>query len=247
MMHFPTFAKITALLILATSPSTAHFYLTYPPSIGFNDALETHGPCGGFTVDFSKDNVTNFYVDGNAIAVQDIHIKAKWLFRATLDLTGSRNWTKLLPIVGQNGLGDFCETNVKVPSTWAGKQGIIGVVQDSPPDRFLYQCAAVNFVSGTIQSLPSSCKNVTGLSATYTTDPGLSSLATNTLSSTSSSISTSVSGTSTATTSASGASTASSSASSAISLNTNIPYGVIGTLFWMGILILGTFGFFLVL
>jgi hypothetical protein len=38
------------------------------------------------------------------------------------------------------------------------------------------QCAAVNFVAGKASSLPSACRNVTGLSANYTTDPALSTL-----------------------------------------------------------------------
>jgi hypothetical protein len=129
---------ILALLGLAISPSEAHFLLNYPPTIGFDDALEATPPCGSFTVDFSTDNVTNFYVGGNAIAVTSIHPQATWLFRATLDLTAMGNWTSLLPAIQQTGLGDYCEPVIIVPATWAGKQGVIGVVQDAP-DGILYQ------------------------------------------------------------------------------------------------------------
>ena len=48
------------------------------------------------------------------------------------------NWTALLPAVEQTGLGDFCEKQVTVPEGWAGKKGVIGVVQDAP-DGVLYQ------------------------------------------------------------------------------------------------------------
>lgn len=136
-MYLSTVAKIASLLVFI-SPSAAHFLLNYPPTIGFDDDLESDAPCGSFTVDFSKDNVTDFHVDGDAIAVQSIHPEATWLFRATLDLTASGNWTDLLPAVQQTGLGDFCETNVKAPSSWTGKQGVIGVVQDAA-DGILYQ------------------------------------------------------------------------------------------------------------
>ncbi|OCL07549.1 hypothetical protein AOQ84DRAFT_408743 [Glonium stellatum] len=145
-----------------------------PPTIGFDDSLEATPPCGSFTVDFSKDNVTNFAVGGDAIAVTSIHPQATWLFRATLDQTASGNWTALLPDVMQTGLGDLCETGLTLPSSWAGQKGVIGVVQDAP-DGILYQCAAVNFISGTHMP-PSVCKNVTGLAATYTADPSLSNL-----------------------------------------------------------------------
>ena len=62
-----------------------------------------------------------------------------WLFRATLDQTATKgNWTSLLPTVSQTGLGDYCERDVVVPSSWAGQKGVIGIVQDAP-DGILYQ------------------------------------------------------------------------------------------------------------
>lgn len=118
--------------------STAHFLLNFPPTIGFDDSLEATPPCGSFTVDFSKDNVTDFHVGGDFIAMTSIHPMATWLFRATLDQTASGNWSDLLPAVVQTGLGDYCETGIMVPSTWAGSKGVVGVVQDAP-DGILYQ------------------------------------------------------------------------------------------------------------
>ena len=129
---------IIHLTLLFISQSTAHFTLQSPPTIGFDDDLETTPPCGSFTVDFSKDNVTDFHVDGDFIAVTSIHPEATWLFRATLDQTASGNWTNLLPAVQQTGLGRYCETDIKVPSSWAGSKGVIGIVQDAP-DGILYQ------------------------------------------------------------------------------------------------------------
>ncbi|KAL9074327.1 MAG: hypothetical protein Q9161_002313 [Pseudevernia consocians] len=162
------------LAVVLAGQATAHFYLNSPPTIGFDDSLEATPPCGSFTVDFSKDNVTDFHVGGDFVAMTSIHPMATWLFRATLDQTASGNWTDLLPAVVQTGLGDYCETGITVPATWAGSKGVIGIVQDAP-DGILYQCSTVNFVAGSIT--PSGiCKNVTGLSAAYTTDEKLSSL-----------------------------------------------------------------------
>jgi hypothetical protein len=138
MANIRSFARIIALLLLAIYPCTAHFLLNYPPTIGFDDDAESQAPCGGFTVNFSKDNVTDFHVGGSAIALQSIHPEATWLFRATLDLTATGNWTTLLPVIQQIGLGAFCEPAVKVPPSWAGQKGVIGVVQDAP-DGVLYQ------------------------------------------------------------------------------------------------------------
>jgi len=133
MVHFALTVSLLASL------SSAHFLLNYPPTIGFDDSLENEGPCGSFTVDPSKDNITNFNVGGSEIAVTSIHPQANWLFRATLgtDQT-TNNWTQLMPIVQQTGLGDFCEPAISVPASWAGKQGIISIVQDAP-DGILYQ------------------------------------------------------------------------------------------------------------
>ena len=135
-------ARLTLLAICLTvlriRQSTAHNVLHYPSTIGFADDLEGTPPCGSFTVDFSKDNLTNFHVDGDFIYVTSVHPAATWLFRATLDQTASGNWTNLLPAVQQTGLGDFCETDIKVPSTWAGSKGVVGIVADAP-DGILYQ------------------------------------------------------------------------------------------------------------
>ena len=124
--------------VVLVGQSSAHFLLQSPPTIGFDDSLEGTPPCGSFSVDFSTDNVTDFHVGGDFIAMTSIHPMATWLFRATLDQTASGNWTDLLPAVVQTGLGDYCETDITVPSTWAGSKGVIGIVQDAP-DGILYQ------------------------------------------------------------------------------------------------------------
>ena len=128
---------ITILYLLTIlSISSAHFLLQYPATIGFNDDNEGSAPCGGFQVSFS--NTTDFHVGGDAIALTSTHPQAEWLFRATLDKTASGNWTNLLPVIAQTDLGSFCETGVTVPTTWAGQQGIIQIVQNAA-DGALYQ------------------------------------------------------------------------------------------------------------
>jgi hypothetical protein len=125
-------------LCVALVPVNAHFLLNYPTTVGFNDDNEGNGPCGGFTVDFSKANVTNFYVGGDAIALTSTHPASVWLMRATLDQTAGGNWTNLLPAIAQQTLGNFCETGVKVPESFAGQKGVIQVIEDAV-DGQLYQ------------------------------------------------------------------------------------------------------------
>jgi len=160
------------LLGLFISQSTSHFLLNLPPTIGFDDSLEATAPCGSFSVDFTKDNLTDFHVGGDAISVTSVHPQDTWLFRATLDQNVTSGFTTLRAAIQQTGLGAFCEPDVTVPASFAGQKGVIQVIADAP-DGILYQCAAVNFVTGT-GSANSACKNVTGLTAVYTTDPSLS-------------------------------------------------------------------------
>ena len=123
-------------LLVTTSLATAHFLLNTPTTIGFDDDNEGIAPCGGFNVTFDK--VSDFHVDGDAVSLKSTHPQANWLFRATLDKTAAGNWTDLLPVVNEGGLGAFCEESVKVPADWAGSQGVLQIVQNAV-DGLLYQ------------------------------------------------------------------------------------------------------------
>lgn len=130
-----------ATLLLATAH--AHFTLDYPATIGFDDDKESTAPCGSFTPDFTKDNVTDFHVGGDNVAINLLHPQGTWLYRATLDQTASGNWTQLFPEVLQSGLGKFCEPQITVPASWAGKKGVLSVIVDAP-DGLLYQVRGVS-------------------------------------------------------------------------------------------------------
>ena len=58
--------------------SAGHFLMLYPPSIGFDDNLEATPPCGSFTVDFTKDNVTDFHVGGDVLAMVRENDSVNW-------------------------------------------------------------------------------------------------------------------------------------------------------------------------
>lgn len=163
MFYFTSLLAIVAASQLVHS----HFLLNYPATVGFDDDNEGISPCGGFTVDFTG-NVTKFHVDGDTIALTSTHPATEWLFRATLNTNATSNFTYLSPHIAQKGLGSFCETGIKAPSTWAGSQGVIQVVQYAT-DGFLYQCAAVNFTAGAASETPTSCKNSTGVTAVIET------------------------------------------------------------------------------
>lgn len=129
--------RFASLALISTA--SAHFLLPYPNSAGFDDDNEGIAPCGGFAVTY--DNATDFHVDGDSIALVSTHPTADWLIRATLDQTAFSGYQNLLLSFVQTGLGAFCETGVKVNSSWAGQKGVIQVVQDAT-DGFLYQVSA---------------------------------------------------------------------------------------------------------
>jgi hypothetical protein len=133
-------SKITSALValVLASQASGHFLLNYPATVGFDDDNEGTGPCGGETVDFSKNNVTDFHVGGDTIWVTNTHPTTTFLFRATLDMTAGGNWTNLRQPIQQVGLGESCEPMVAVPSMYEGKKGVIQVIADSP-DGILYQ------------------------------------------------------------------------------------------------------------
>jgi hypothetical protein len=60
---------VFCLFAFYTTQGNAHFLLNFPPTIGFDDTLEATAPCGSFTVNFSTDNVTDFHVGGDTLAM----------------------------------------------------------------------------------------------------------------------------------------------------------------------------------
>ena len=128
------------LAAFALSPVVkAHFNLDLPPSYGFEEAKESHAPCGGFDVYFNNiSNMSDFHVDGDAIKTRLAHFGADWLYRATIEPATENNWTQLYPIFRQEGVGNFCQPSVSAPYDWIGRQGIISVVTKAS-DGILYQ------------------------------------------------------------------------------------------------------------
>ncbi|ETI23897.1 hypothetical protein G647_05704 [Cladophialophora carrionii CBS 160.54] len=155
-----------ALLSAWTLSASAHFILQYPNSVGFSDDDEGTAPCGGFDVTFGS-NDSSIPVGGFPVSVLSTHPASDFLFRATLDQEPPFNFTNLLPVVSETGIGEFCLPALVAPAEFAGNPGVIQVIQKGP-DGVLYQCAAVNFVSGINDTVGASCTNVTGLTAVIT-------------------------------------------------------------------------------
>ncbi|KUJ20088.1 uncharacterized protein LY89DRAFT_641602 [Mollisia scopiformis] len=163
-------ALIAALLLGQTSAQPS---LNYPPSISDGAVLGLdYLPCGGNVPDYSSDNVTDFHVEGDAVALYSNYTQTIWQLGAFLDTGNGVNysnpWTIVLPPINQSGVGDYCNPSVPLPGSFAGLKGVIMIIQLSMvTDGSVNQCAAVNFVPGRQTDLPSTCTNDTGVSATF--------------------------------------------------------------------------------
>ncbi|KAH6629909.1 hypothetical protein B0J18DRAFT_85155 [Chaetomium sp. MPI-SDFR-AT-0129] len=172
----PLRSLLAAGLFLFSSVN-AHFSLDTPKPLegdNMNEELEPNAPCGGGVPDLSKNDLTDFHVGGDSVHWQLGHPQANFLVRATLDSKAEGKWTQLFPIVQQSFRGDFCEPVVTAPKEWAGKKGFISIAC-AAPDGFLFQCAAVNFVSGSADA-PKSCTNGTQVTGSFVNDASLTAL-----------------------------------------------------------------------
>ena len=145
--------KLLSILSLAAlyKLTAAHFLLNYPPTLGFNDDNEGESPCGGFTPILNS-SAAQVQVDGFPIALRSTHPEADWLFRVTLSLQEPFNWTNLLPVVHEVGLGDFCIPDFKVPAEFAGQSGLLQILQDAA-DGELYQVRSQRIFSPRLKCL----------------------------------------------------------------------------------------------
>ncbi|KAF1996688.1 hypothetical protein P154DRAFT_472219 [Amniculicola lignicola CBS 123094] len=154
----------TAIVVGLAAVARAHFFLQDPPYIGFADDTMTVSPCGGFD-STSREGASDFSVGGAAISVITTHSDVTWEYHAAL-VSNPSKWVTIYPTIHQRGVGDFCLTSVPGVAAWAGQDAVIQVIQHAH-DGDLHQCAAVRFVSGGPESVPGSCRNGTGVSATF--------------------------------------------------------------------------------
>lgn len=126
-------------LAVGVAQVNGHFNLNYPTTLGFDDDKESTGPCGGFEP--SLDKTTDFHIGGDVIAVKTTHPKSNWYFRATTNATAGGGWVNILPEIEQTGLGSYCEQNLKLPDSFAGKKGFVQAVQHAA-DGDLYQVSS---------------------------------------------------------------------------------------------------------
>ncbi|KAK4505462.1 hypothetical protein PRZ48_003425 [Zasmidium cellare] len=166
-------ARSLFLTLAAATLASAHFRLDWPPTAGFIDDDEPNAPCGGATVTVN-DTAPEVQVDQFAVEIFSSHPAGSWSFHATTDTQAPYNFTEIVPMVNSTGIGEFCLTNIRAPSDFAGKSGVLQII-DHSIDGVLYQCAPVRFVSGSNSTAGPACINATGFSAEWTSTEASSS------------------------------------------------------------------------
>lgn len=126
-------------LAVGVAQVNGHFNLNYPTTLGFDSAKEGQNPCGGFEP--SLDKTTDFHIGGDVIAVRSTHPKSNWYFRATTNEKAAGGWVNILPEIEQTGLGSYCEQDLKLPESFAGKKGFVQAVQHAV-DGDLFQVSS---------------------------------------------------------------------------------------------------------
>ncbi|KAF2471659.1 uncharacterized protein BDR25DRAFT_222362 [Lindgomyces ingoldianus] len=144
----------------------SHFVLQKPTSLGFDDDAESTGPCGGFTATDRSKGVTDWPIAGSSIEILTTHTTATWNFKAAL-VSNTSNWVPLTPpLIQTAGVGTLCEPQIPGLKGWVGKPAVLQVSQ-SGHDGNLYQCAAIQFVTGGLATPGSSCTNSTGIAVKW--------------------------------------------------------------------------------
>jgi hypothetical protein len=135
----------TLLFALASAALTnAHFVLNWPPTAGFDDDAEPTSPCGGASVVVNSTS-PQVQVDRFAVQIFSSHPAGSWQFLASTNTEEPYNFTSFAS-VNTTGIGNFCLQDFAVPDEYAGKMGVIQVIDDSP-DGILYQVSSPRSLS----------------------------------------------------------------------------------------------------
>ncbi|KAJ9134358.1 hypothetical protein NKR23_g10201 [Pleurostoma richardsiae] len=135
----------------------AHFVLQIPTSLGFDDDHESTGPCDTFDPTDRSNVVTDWAINGGNIGLLTTHPNVTWEINAAL-ATDTTNWVPVVEPFAQTGFGQVCFAEIPGFSAWAGQPVVLQLKQHAP-DGVLYQCAAINFVAGGPDAVPSDCTN----------------------------------------------------------------------------------------
>ncbi len=134
---------LAVLATLATLGWT-HFVLEIPASVGYEDAKEGIPPCGGFDAT-SRDAVTEWPVAGAPLKLISTHSRSAFTIRAVLlseAANGHFNFSDMVPLVQQIGLGALCLNTVPGIAALEGKDAILQVIQVAA-DGQLFQVRGV--------------------------------------------------------------------------------------------------------
>src|SRR5664279_4982494 len=102
--NISTFSFIIGLL---AAVANSHFVLTYPTSLGYNDASEAVSPCDTFNPTDRSKGVQDWPIAGAGFVVITTHTSVTWDIKAAL-VSDTSTWVPLTLVLSQTGVGFFC-------------------------------------------------------------------------------------------------------------------------------------------
>jgi len=125
-----------SLVLGLASAASAHFVLQTPVGIGYDDAKELEGPCGGFSAS-DRGTVNNWAVGGDSVGGLTTHPSVTWEFNVAL-LSDLSFRPLVNPFRQSAGVGNFCFSGIRGFEAWVGRDVVLQVIQNAPDGR-LYQ------------------------------------------------------------------------------------------------------------
>lgn len=121
-----------SILLAFAGIASAHFRLNYPAAIlpGDDDDGEGTGPCGGSTLNVTSSS-TKLNVNQFEVSIMNGHPTGDFSFFASTSTSEPYNFTRLTSNIESSGVGSFCATGMSAPSSFAGKAGVLQVVDNS--------------------------------------------------------------------------------------------------------------------
>ncbi|KAI9893220.1 MAG: hypothetical protein M1814_000347 [Vezdaea aestivalis] len=158
--------RLLTVTLLSLVPSTlAHFTLKYPTQRTADEEQQNTYPCSGANTPSA--NRTAWPVGGGPVNLKLGHDRSLVAVFLGLGNNPSAFNITLLPTIQEQGPGDFCLQNLRVPNGVAreGQSATIQVITDGNGGKGLYNCADITFVAtGNSSFAAPSCTNGTGVS-----------------------------------------------------------------------------------
>ena len=130
--------SVLAIAILAAGCIQADFTLQLPTPIASTDAQRDTEPCLSLGFKDGTENITEWPVAGHPIQILSTDPIVSWEMQASL-LNETHTARTLVPLISQEGIGEFCIPRIHGLADWVGKEAVLQIIRHTSHDGSLYQ------------------------------------------------------------------------------------------------------------